>query len=62
MGDYEDALADLQTADRATRNHENTLRYEPSFTFYEFFSYVWIDDKYGLLVIMYNENVGSITG
>lgn len=35
LGDYEDALADLQAADRATRNHDNTLRYEQSFT-YEF--------------------------
>ena len=25
MGDYEDALADLQVADRATHNHENIL-------------------------------------
>jgi hypothetical protein len=31
LGDYQDALADLQAADRATRNHENTLRYEAFF-------------------------------
>jgi hypothetical protein len=31
LGDYEDALADLQ-ADRAVRGHENTLKYEQNLT------------------------------
>ena len=31
-GNYEDALADLQAANRLMRDHEQTLRYEHNFT------------------------------
>jgi tetratricopeptide (TPR) repeat protein len=27
LGDYQEALVDLQAADRCVRNHEHTLRY-----------------------------------
>lgn len=47
MGDYEEALTDLQAADRAMRNHENTLKYMPNLIYGVLITLAYMDvDKF----------------